>query len=147
MDFDKLTLGDKIAGGCGIVLVIGLLFLPWHSWDFGGYGGSYSAVEGTNQFWAYLALLLTLAVVGTIIVTKLTSVELPELPIPLNQAIFFATIATTVLLILKLILETNSLGWGAWLNIILAGGMTYGGFLISQDTGSASTGESDPKPF
>ncbi len=148
MDFDKLTLGDKIAGGCGIVLVIGLLFLPWYSVDY-GFGGSHTgdALSGTQQFWGYLALLITIAVVGTIVVTKLTNAELPDLPIPIGQAVFFATIATTALLLIRLVLETDFLGWGAWINIILAGGMTYGGFLISQDTGSASTGESDPKPF
>lgn len=148
MDFDKLTLGDKIAGGCGIVLLIGLMFFPWHSVDLGPFGSeTWNAISGTGELWGFLAILLTLAVVGTIIVARLTSVDLPELPIPINQAIFYGAIAVVVVLILKLLLETSALGWGVWLNLILAGGMTYGGFLISQDTEGAPTGGSDPKPF
>lgn len=149
MDLDKLTLGDKIAGGCGIVLIIGLLFFPWHNVDLGPFGGSqtWNALSGTGELWGYLALLLTLAIVAALVVSRLTSVEIPELPIPLNQGIFYATIAVTVILLLKLILETDFLGWGVWLDIILAGGMTYGGFLVSQDSESAPAGGSDPQPF
>ena len=148
MDLEKLTLGDKIAGGCGIVLIIGLLFFPWHSFDFGfGGTGTWNALSGTGQVWGYLALLLTVAIVAVLIVSRVTEVEIPELPIAINQGIFYTTIAVTVILILKLILETSALGWGVWINIILAGGMTYGGFLISQATEDAVAGGSDPKPF
>ena len=148
MDLDKLTLGDKIAAGCGIGLIIGLLFFPWHSVDLGAFGSeTWNAISGTNELWGFLALLLTIAVVATIVVAKLTNVEIPELPIPLGQAIFYGTIAVTVVLLVKLILEFDFLGWGVWLDLILAGGMTYGGFLISQDTADVSTGGSDPQPF
>ena len=151
MDFDKLSLGDRIAGGCGIVLFIGLLFLPWHSVDLGPFGSeTWNALSGTNELWGFLALLLTVLVVAAIIITRLTSVELPELPISWNQAIFYDTIAVLVVLLLKLLLETDFLGWGAWVNLILAAGMTYGGFLIFQDKESAAAaggGGSDPQPF
>lgn len=152
MDLNKLSLGDKIAGGCGIVLIIGLFVLPWHKIEFSFLGESASescsAFECTGAFWAWLAFLLTAAIVAVIILDRLTSVELPELPIPLNQATFYATIAIPVLLLLKLVLETDYLGFGAYVNILLAGGMTYGGFLISkEESPAAGGGGGEPQAF
>ena len=39
MDLDKLSLSDKIIAATGIVLIIDLLFLPWHSIDVGPFIG------------------------------------------------------------------------------------------------------------
>jgi hypothetical protein len=146
MDLEKLTLGDKIVGGTGIVLIITLLFLPWHSIDLGPFGGSITrtAIQSPNGFWGILALLLAIAIVGVVAATRLGNVEMPELPIPLNQAIFYGSAATLALLLLKLIMETEALGFGAWLAILLAGGMTYGGFLISKDEEASTAGGSAP---
>lgn len=150
MDLNKLSLGDKIAGGCGIVLILGLFLLPWHKIEFDFLGSSASescsAFQCTGTFWAWLAFLLTAAVVAVIILDRLTAVEIPELPIPLNQATFYATIAVCVLLVLKLIFETDFLGWGAYVNILLSGGMIYGGFLISKQESTASSGGGGGEP-
>jgi hypothetical protein len=144
VDLTKLTLSDKILGGTGIVLLIDLLFFPWHhiSIDFGGVlsvSKNYSALSGTNQFWGFLALLVTIAIVGVVIATKLANAKLPALPIPLNQAVFFASIAVLVLLLIKLVLKTDYLGFGAYFGILLAAGQVYGGFLKSKEP-AESTG-------
>ena len=143
MDLNKLSLGDKVAAGAGILLLIGLLFLPWHKIDFGfgdfdvaGVDDSVSrtAIQSPNAFWGILALLLTIAIVTTIILRKLTTVELPALgSLSWGDVTFFAAIAVGVLLLLKLVIETDALGWGLWLDLILAGVMIYGAFLIRQD--------------
>jgi hypothetical protein len=157
VDLNKLRLGDKIALGCGIVLLITLLFLPWHRAciDFGAFGGNEcfnrGALESPNGFWGILALLLTVAIVAVILVERLTETELPALPIAIHQAEFYACIAVLVILLLKLVLETEGIGFGAWIAILLAGGMTYGGFLIFQsggsDAASPGTGSQPPQPF
>ncbi len=150
VDLNKLSLGDKIAGGCGIVLIIGLFALPWHKIEFDFLGTSASescsAFSCTNTFWAWLAFLLTAAIVAVIILDRLTSVELPELPIPLNQAVFYGSIAVGALLILKLITKMEYLGWGAYVNILLAGGMIYGGFLIFKEESPATGGGGGGEP-
>lgn len=141
MDLTKLSLSDKIIGGAGIVLIIDLLFLPWHSIDLGPFGGSVTrtAVEDPNPFWAILALLLAIAVVAVVAVRAFKpETKLPDLPVSWNQAIFFATAAIAVLLLLKLLIETSELGFGAFLGILLAGGMAYGGFLKFQDDKKAA---------
>ena len=154
MDLNKLSTGDKVAGGAGILLVIGLLFLPWHKIDFGldiaGVEDSVSrtAIQSPNSFWGILALLLTIAIVTTIILRKLTSVELPALgSMSWADVTFFATIGVIALLVLKLIIETDALGWGLWLDLILAGAMVYGGFLIKQEGDTTAPPAGPPQSF
>jgi len=149
VDLKKLTLGEQIIGGAGIVLVITLLFLPWHNIDLGFTDVSRKAVQSPNSFYGVLALLLTIAVVAVALVRKLTTTKLPDLPIGWNQAIFYATIAIEALLLLKLIVETDFLGFGAFLAIILGAGMVYGGFLVNKasDTGTAAPGSGPATPF
>lgn len=151
MDFSKLTLGDKILGGCAIVLLIDLLFLPWHHVSYSGYGisASYSrtAIQSPNSFWGFLAVLVLFAIIGTTIVRRLTDTVLPETPKPMSELTFYATIGLLVLLLLKLIFKTDYLGFGAYLAILLAGGMIYGAFLdkdLPDDAPTGGSGDSAP---
>lgn len=139
MDLNKLTMGDKIVAGTGIVLIIGLFAFPWHSVSAFGFSDSWSAMSNNNTFWAILAFLVTIALVGVVLAEKLGNVDLPDLPIPWNDAKFYASVAVPALLLLKLITETRDLGWGAWINILLAAGLAYGGFLIRQEGATASS--------
>jgi hypothetical protein len=142
VDLNKLTLSDKILGATGILLLIDLLFLPWHKIEISilGFSDSESrtALQSPNSFWGILALLVTLAIVAVLIVTKFTSAKLPDLPISWNQAIFFASIAVLAFLLIKLVAETDYLGFGAWLGLLLAAGMVYGGFLKSKEPAEAT---------
>lgn len=148
MDLNKLSLGDKVAAGAGILLAIGLLFLPWHKveFDFGPLGSeseTRSAVQSPNSFWGWLALLLVIAIVVTIILRKLTTTELPALGnVTWADATFYAAIAVGVLLLIKLVMETDALGWGLFVDLILAAALIYGAFLIKQegDTARPATG-------
>ena len=138
MDFSKLTLGDKIVGGAGIVLIIALLFFPWHSIDLGFETFTRSATESPNGLWGILALLLTVVIVAVVLVRRLTTTKLPDLPVGWNQAIFYGCIAVLAFLLIKLISETDALGFGSYLSIVLAGAMVYGGFLISKEPDTAT---------
>jgi hypothetical protein len=148
VDLSRLTLADKIIGATGLLLVIDLLFLPWHDVDLGPPGSvTRSGVESPNGFWGVLALLLTIAVLAVLVVTRLTTTQVPQLPVPLERAIFIGTIAVLALLLLKLVIETDALGFGAWLAVLLGAGMVYGGFVKSQETpGQTAAGWSPPPP-
>ena len=140
MDLSKLSLSDKIIGGTAIVLIIDLLFLPWHNVDV-PFLGNYSrtAVQSPDSFWGILALLLTIAVVVVVALRVFSpDTKLPELPVSWDMATFYATAAVGVLLLLKLIVNTDYLGFGAWLGIVLAAGMVYGGFLKFQEDRKAT---------
>lgn len=138
MDLSKLTMGEKIILGAGAVLLIDLLFLPWHKVDLGIVSVSRSAIQSPNAFWGLLALLVTIAVVAVVAVNRFTSAKLPDLPVPLGQAVFFAGIAVLALLLLKLVVETDFLGFGAYLAILLGAAMAYGGFLVRSELGTSS---------
>lgn len=141
MDLNKLSLGDRIVAAAGILLFIDLLFFPWHrvSVGIGPFRATFtsSGVEGPRAFLGWLALLLTVAVVAAVLVRRLTTAKLPDLPIPWNQATFFATIAVEALLVIKLVSKTDFLGFGAWVALVLGAAMTYGGFLVAQQPEAA----------
>ncbi|HEY4376627.1 MAG TPA: hypothetical protein VGM93_05695 [Acidimicrobiales bacterium] len=147
MDLTKLSLGDKIIGGTTIVLLIDLLFLPWHSVSVhaGIYSASYTrgATESPNGFLGILALLVVIAILATVIIRKLTTTKLPDLPISWGEATFYAGIAVEVLLVLKLILKTDYLGYGSYLAIILAAGLIYGTFLGRSESDAPAAGKDD----
>lgn len=133
MDLSKLTLGEKIVGGAGIVLVLDLLLFPWHDFVL----LTRTGIQSPNSFWGILALLVTIAMVAVVILTRFTTTKLPDLPVPLGQAMFFAGCAVAGLLLLKLVVETRLLAFGAFLAVLLGGAMAYGGFLMRKEAGDA----------
>jgi hypothetical protein len=148
VDLNKLSLGDRIVAGLGIVEFLLLLIVPWHSVDIFGETFTIKALEGDGDAvaWpAFLALIVLIALVAVVLIRRLApQVNLPELPVAWNQAIFYAAIAVPVLLFLKLILQTDSLSFWAYILILIGAGIAYGGFLISQES-EAST--APPAPF
>lgn len=150
VDLNDLSTNDKIVGGCSLGLVISLLFFNWHSVDTGFGTYTVKATGDPNGFYGLLALLLTFAVGGSFLAKKLADVELPELPIPWGQAWLYGAGGIEGLLLIKLISETEALGLGAYLSIILGGGLAYGAFMMSKEGdegGSAAGGGGEPQAF
>lgn len=145
MDLSKLSQGERIVLVAGVLLIIDLLFLPWHSIDVpdiakgfvdtSGIDTSISGVQSPNGFYGVVALILALVMIGQIVLDKLTSVELPSPPVPWSQVHMIAGIAIAVLLIIKLIAETDSLGFGAFLGVLLGLAVAFGGYTIGQAHG------------
>lgn len=138
MDLSKLTLADKVLAGTGIVLLIDLLFLPWHNIDLGIVSVTRSGVESPNSGWGILALIVTIVVLVAVALTRFSTTELPRMPVPLNRAVFIGAVVVLVFLVIKLVAETDFLGIGAWLGIILGVGFAYGGFLKDREPSSTS---------
>ena len=152
MDLNKLSLGDKIVAGGGILLFLLLLIVPWHSIDGGEFFDDFTVKatsgDGEAVAWpAFLVILLLIALVAVVLIRKLTTTDLPELPIPWRQAIFYASIAVPVLLLLKLLLKNEYIAFWAYLDILIGIGIAYGGFLISQESDETAAGTVPPQPF
>jgi len=141
MDLSRLSQGERIVLIAGVLLIIDLLFLPWHSIDLGGAAEdlgvdtTQSGVQAPNGFYGVVALILTLVMVAQIVVDKLTSVALPDPPVPWAQVHMIAGIAVAVMLVIKLIVETDFLGFGAYLGVVLGLAVAFGGYTIAQGHG------------
>ena len=138
MDLSKLTRGEQIVLGAGIVLIIDLLFLPWHSIDLGGLkvpglDTTRSGVQSPNSGYGVLALLLAIVMVGQIIAAKIAGASLPSPPVPWSQVHVIAGGAIALLLLLKLVVETDALGFGSYLGVVLGLVVAYGAYLIKQE--------------
>ena len=139
MDLNKLTKGDKIVVGAGLLLIIDLLFLPWHNIKIGsGLLGisvkvTRSGVESPNALWGWLALLLALVMVLQIVLSKFTTVQLPTLPVPWSRVHLIAGVAVLACLLIKLVAETDFLGFGAYLGLLCGAALAFGGFTISKE--------------
>ncbi|HEY1540152.1 MAG TPA: hypothetical protein VGF63_12195 [Solirubrobacteraceae bacterium] len=139
MDFTKLSQGDRVVLGVGIVLIVDLLFLPWYHVDLGGLVGidsTRSAVQSPNAGYGLIAFLVVLVMVGQIVASKLMSANLPDPPVPWGQVHLFAGAVVLLLLLLKLVAETSFLGFGSYLGLLLAAGLAYGGYLVNQESSS-----------
>jgi len=135
MDFKKLTQGERIVLIAGVLLIIDLLVLPWHNIKLGGLVDvNRTGVQSPNAFYGVIALLLAIVMVGQIIATKIANAKLPDLPIGWGQVHMIAGILVFALLLLKLIVETNFLGFGAYLGVILGAAMAFGGFSINKES-------------
>jgi hypothetical protein len=139
MDLKKLSTGERVLGAAGLFLVVDLLFLPWHRISFLGISESRSAVEAPNSFLGVLALLVVVALVAHIVVREFTSVKLPDIHVSWARADLLAAVAVAALLILKMAMETNYLGIGAWLAMAATGVLLYGAWSLDRETPVEST--------
>jgi hypothetical protein len=144
MDFKKLSLGTRVLGGAGVFLLIDLLFLPWHRISVSLPGvarvtETSTGVQSPNAFLGLLAFLVVAALVAQVVISEFTQVQLPEIPMSWGRAGLLAAAGVAGLLLIKLVSETSFLGFGAWLAIIAAGALVYGGFLRNREMAELHT--------
>ncbi|MGI9023293.1 MAG: hypothetical protein ACR2HV_08710, partial [Acidimicrobiales bacterium] len=130
----------------GVLLIVDLLFLPWHSIDVGILASldvgtiNRTAVQSPKEFYGILALLLTVVMVTQVALARLTTAKLPQIPVPWGHVHVIAGVSVLVLLLVKLLVETKSLGYGAWLGVLLAGALAFGGYTVNRESSAASGG-------
>jgi hypothetical protein len=140
MDLGKLSRGERIIVVAGVLLVIDLLFLPWHSIAIPLMGSvDRNGISSPNAFLGFLAALVAAAMVAQVIVSKFTSATLPELPVPWPRAHMIGGLVVVGLLLLKLLLQTSFLGVGAYLGVLIAAALALGGYTVDQESSRAGT--------
>jgi hypothetical protein len=151
MDFSKLTTGEKVIGGSGLLFLIAM-FLPWWGLDFGEFGSA------SNNGWDYfltgwLPLLIIIVMVAQIGVEKFSTTDVPTLPLPWSQVHLIAGAVVAVLVLLRVIIGADEGAggfefdldrmWGLWVALLAAIGVAVGGYLKSREPQGATS----PEPF
>jgi hypothetical protein len=138
VDLKQLSLGERVLAATSLFLWLDLMFLPWHRIIISIPGAtrvteSTSGIQAPNAFLGLLALVLVAGLLAQVILSNLTSVRLPEIPMSWGRADLLAAGGVAGLLVLKLVLETSFLGIGAWLALAAAAGLVLGAFLYNQE--------------
>jgi hypothetical protein len=121
-----------MVGGGGILLIIFLFVLPFYSYSYGPLTATAAATSSPASIWGILALLLTIvAVVDWALANFSPQTQIPttQLGRELTRTSILGVVV--VLLLLKLVLHTSYLGWGCYVDIIVAGVAVYGAWSIA----------------
>lgn len=146
---DRLSTGEKIAGGSAVLLFI-FMFFDWFKVDVSSGDGLFSLSVGGSAWEAFsytdLFLLLTIVVAIAVVVIRLSD-ALVEPRVPLT-AVTAVLGAISVLLILYRIIDPPgdtggvpgvdiSPAVGAFLGLIAAAALTYGAYRAMQEEGTS----------
>lgn len=125
-DLSKMSTASKILLGAGVLYLI-FLFLPWQSVDIGLGVGSVSAsgMEGLG----IINLLLAIALIAW------EGMALAGVDIKAPRALVSAGLAggIVVFTVLKIIVDSEFIAIFAWLGLVLAAAIGYGGWMRWQE--------------
>jgi hypothetical protein len=133
MDLSKMTTGQKIILGGGVLLIINL-FLPWYRVSVMGFSASINAFD---TFLAWFGSFCAIAGAVIIALKMFGNVKIAAGPLKAEHLALALAALGFVLILLRLITETSSVFIGIFIGLIATAGMTYGGFLAMKDEGMA----------
>jgi hypothetical protein len=132
----EFSRSEKITGVAGIVLLIGIFAFPWYYVGVAGVtvggqtfgGGSYrtNVLQGPGAFFGILALIVLIALLAELVISRFTTAELPGLPISWGTAELYGGIAVLALLVIKILFHIGNFGWGFYVDMLLAIVLVYG---------------------
>lgn len=143
MDLSRLSMGEKILGAGGIVLLIST-FLPWYKWSSSGFGysSSYSwSLWTAGNFIAFLIFLGVVAGVGLVVLRMLGILDISDQGVPEGLVVLIAAAVAGGLTLLKFLsipggtaefsgefgFEASSgRSIGAWLGLLAAAAFVVG---------------------
>ena len=142
-----LSPGERIVLLGGVLLVLDLLLVPWHSVAFSptelraaellGFDPTPTAVQPPDRGYGIAAAAITLGMVVQIALTRLAGARLPEPRLPWSQLQLVGGVFVVVVLAFKLLRDTSGLGYGAYSGILAGLLVAYGGFTIAREAGGA----------
>jgi hypothetical protein len=133
----KLTQGERIVLVGGLLLIVDLVLVPWHSVDLGGldidFDTTRTGIEAPNPGYGVAAVILTAIMLAQIVLSGLMGVRLPAPGLPWSQVHLIVGVFVAVVLAIKLFRETEFLGFGAYSGVLAGVLVAYGGWRISQE--------------
>lgn len=132
-----LTQGERLVLIGGLLLIVDLLFLPWHSVDLGdldiAFDTTRTGVQAPNGTYGIVALVLTVVMVAQILISSLTPLRVPAPGMPWGQIHLLVGIFVAVILVIKLFKETELLGFGAYSGVLAGLLVGYGAYRIGKE--------------
>ncbi len=139
----KLSQGERIVLVAGVLLIVDLLFLPWHDLALGGeleelLDVTLTAVQQPYAGYGIAAVVLTAIMIVQIVLARLLSVRLPDPPVPWSQIHLLLGIFVAVVLVVKLVRLTDSLGYGAYSGVLAGILVAYGAWSMTREPAPAA---------
>lgn len=146
---DRLSTGEKIAGGSAVLLFI-FMFFDWFKVDIDSGDGLFSLSVGGSAWEAFsytdLFLMLTIVVAVAVAIIRLSD-ALVEPPVSLNAVAAVLGGVSVLLIVYRIIDPPGDTGGvpgvdispaiGAFLGLIAAAGIAYGAYRAMQEEGSS----------
>jgi hypothetical protein len=140
-DLSKLSTASKILLGAGILFLIDL-FLDWQQVCFGGICAGASGMEGVG--------IVNLLLVIALIAWEVMAIMGVQIQAP--RALVSAGLAGGILVftIIKILVDNEEIAIWAWIGLVLAVAIGYGGWMRWQEhqagAGTGSSGGAMPPP-
>lgn len=145
---DRLSTGEKIAGGSAVLLFI-FMFFDWFKVEVSSGDGLFSVSDGGSAWESFsytdLFLLLTIVVVVAVVIIRLSD-ALVEPPVSLNAVAAVLGVVSVLLVLYRIIDPPFDTGGvpgidispaiGAFLGLIAAAGIAYGSYRAMQEEGT-----------
>ena len=146
---DRLSTGEKIAGGSAVLLFI-FMFFDWFSVEVSSGDGLFSISRGGNAWeafsWIDLFMLLTIIVTLAVVVIRVSD-AIVEPSFSLNAAVAILGGLSVLLILYRIIdppIDTEGLpgvdvgrSIGVYLGLLAAAALTYGGYRAMQEEGTS----------
>ena len=132
---NTLSLGEKLVAGGGVLMFIASFFDWWH-FSEAGFSGGYDGWGDPGSFWSLLAILVSIALAGVVLATRLGNMQMPTLPPNWTWGKIYGGGAAlvVVLILLKawriMAVPVGGFGIGFFLAFIAAGCIAYGGYIL-----------------
>ena len=143
MDFAKLRREDWMVLAGGVILIIGLFAFAWYSDS----GFTAAATSSPYAIWGILALIVTIVIVADYALALFSpQTVIPSTKYGRDLTRLGACALLLLFLFIKFIAHVGSFGWGFFVDIILAGVMTFGAWAIVARSGAPGGGLAGPGP-
>jgi hypothetical protein len=166
---DKLSPGEKIAGGSAIALFI-FMFFNWFGAEVSGVNGFSGSVSGSaGNAWDtldFIPIVLLITVIAALVMAGLRLADSAyEPPVPMSTIVTALGVISVLLILFRILVPPTlasfggvsvdaTLSVGIFLGLIAAGGIAYGGYSTMREEGITfgdaadrlSSGGSAPPP-
>ena len=132
MALSDLRHGERVVVTAGGLLLVDLFFLPWHRDELLGLlagDPTRTGIQDPNALQGTIAFLLAVAMVAQVLLARANPAKVNPTLVKLQSV---AGMAAFAMLAWKLAVEPTALSVGAYLGLVLAGILAYGGLALAQ---------------